>query len=193
MSRARQFDPQVALDKAMEVFWQKGYVGTSIDDLVAATGVSRYGLYDEFEGKRGLFLACLDHYQEIVVSAAFGVVERPGASVSEIRAYFGKILEAPTSKRGRRGCLMTNTASEVAPYDKRAAGRVEDFRARLRSGFSRALATAQTQGEIHAELPVSEVADFLTAVTHGLSVLARSHADPGMMANVVATALSCLA
>ena len=63
MARSREFNPKEALEKAMYVFWQKGYINTSIDDLVQATGVSRFGLYDEFGSKHGLFLASLDYYQ----------------------------------------------------------------------------------------------------------------------------------
>lgn len=84
MSRVREFNPDEALTKAMGVFWQKGYANTSIDDLVNATGVNRYGLYGEFESKRGLFLACLDLYQDRVVEMAFGIVEQPSASLNEV-------------------------------------------------------------------------------------------------------------
>jgi TetR/AcrR family transcriptional repressor of nem operon len=180
------------LDKAMKVFWSKGYSSTSIEDLVRATGVSRHGLYGEFESKRGLFLACLDRYQDVVVSNAFGVVEKPGASLDNIHAYFAMIIEQAPTARGSQGCLMTNTATDVAPYDKRAANKVEKFRTRLRTGFATALRAAKADGKINLDLNVEYAADFLTGVTQGLSVMVRSRADPKTLANVVAVAMSAL-
>lgn len=192
MARIREFDPDEALDKAMKVFWQKGYANTSIEDLVSATGVNRYGLYDEFESKHGLFLAALDHYQNAVVGMLFGIVERPDASLAEIRAYFVKLVELSSSDMGKLGCLMANSASEVSPHDKRAANKVEKFRARLQRGFKNALSNAKITGELSAQVDVEQVADFLTGIMQGLSVMARSSANPKMMANVVEVALSHL-
>jgi TetR/AcrR family transcriptional repressor of nem operon len=190
MARIREFDPDEALDKAMKVFWQKGYTNTSIDDLVSATGVNRYGLYGEFENKHGLFHAALDHYQNAVLGKLFGMVERPEASLADIRDYFAKLLELSSSESGKLGCLMANSASEVAPHDKRAANKVEKYRVRLQLGFRSALSNAKVAGELPAEFDVEPMADFLTGVMQGLSVMARSNAKPKMMANVVEIALS---
>ncbi|MFA6177132.1 MAG: helix-turn-helix domain-containing protein [Phycisphaerae bacterium] len=190
MARIREFDPDVALDKAMKVFWRKGYANTSIEDLVSATGVSRYGLYDEFENKHGLFLAALDRYQDGVLGMLFGIVERPGASLVDIRDYFAKLVELSSSESGKLGCLMAACASEVAPHDKRTANKVEKYRVRLHLGFRNALSNAKVAGELPAHFNVVPVADFLTGVMQGLSVMARSNAKPKMMANVVEIALS---
>jgi TetR/AcrR family transcriptional repressor of nem operon len=188
MPRIREFDPDVALDQAMKVFWQKGYGNTSIEDLVAATGVNRHGLYAEFESKHKLFLACLDHYQDVIVGSAFGVVEQPNAALKNIRAYFAKI----TGHTGNLGCLMAVTASDVAPYSRQAAKKVEKFRTRLQTGFRTALTNAKANGEIADHVDAGKTADFLTGVTHGLSVMVRSSANPKMIANVTETALACL-
>src|SRR5271155_2380599 len=120
MPRVRDFDPDVVLVQAMKLFWRKGYGNTSVKDLVDVTGVNRHGLYDEFKSKHKLFLACLDHYQEAIVGSAFGTVERPGASLQAIRIYFQTVLAHSDSQ----GCLMANTASDVAPYDRQAARKV---------------------------------------------------------------------
>lgn len=190
MARIREFDPDEALNKAMKVFWQRGYANTSIEDLVSATGVNRYGLYGEFENKHGLFLAALDHYQNAVVGMLFGKVERPGASLTDIREYFAKLVQLSSSESGKLGCLMANCASEVAPHDKHAANKVEKYRVRLQAGFKNALSNAKAAHDLPAEFDVEPMADFLTGVMQGLSVMARSNAKPKMMANVVKVALS---
>ncbi|HEY3327876.1 MAG TPA: helix-turn-helix domain-containing protein [Novimethylophilus sp.] len=192
MARIREFNPDEALDKAMRVFWQKGYANTSIEDLVSATGVNRYGLYDEFENKHGLFLAALDHYQNAVAGALFEIVERPGASLTDIRTYFAKLVELSSSEMGKLGCLMANSASEVAPHDERAANMVEKFRTRCQHGFKNALSNAKVAGELPTRCDVEAIADFLTGVMQGLSVMARSRANSRMMVNVVEVALSHL-
>jgi TetR/AcrR family transcriptional repressor of nem operon len=192
MPRAREFDPAITLNKAMDVFWQKGYANTSIDDLVTATGVNRYGLYGEFKSKHSLFLACLDHYQNEIVEMAFGVVEQPDASLPNIRAYFNMVTGPAPAGRGDMGCLMINTANDIAAHDKRAAKKVEKYFARLQSGFRKALANAKASGELPAHVDVEQMADFLIGVVQGLSVMVRSRAQPKMIANVVATALRSL-
>lgn len=192
MARTREFDPKEALNEAMLVFWRKGYADTSIEDLVSATGVNRYGLYDAFGSKHGLFLAALDHYQRTIVESLFAAVERPDASISEIRAYFAKLAEIASTEAGHFGCLMSSTANEVAPHDKDSARKVEQFRSRLRGGFKTALSHAKNAQELGPQFNVERAADFLTGIVQGVPLLVRSHAEPRMIQNVIETALSCL-
>jgi TetR/AcrR family transcriptional regulator, transcriptional repressor for nem operon len=87
MARPRSFDPDEVLDRAMRRFWERGYRETSVDDLVEATGVKPGSLYNAFHGrKRELFLGSLERYSKLVVPEKLGALERPGASLAEIRA-----------------------------------------------------------------------------------------------------------
>lgn len=194
MARTREFDPAEALEKAMGVFWRKGYLDTSIEDLVEATGVSRYGLYDVFSNKHGLFLAALDHYQESVVANVFGAVERPGASLDAVRGLFATLRELSGREggAGKLGCLMFNTACELAPSDDAAAAKVRAFQDRLTAGFRHALDNARKKGELAPDFDVERHADFLAGVMTGLSAMARSGVDRRAFANMVAVALSTL-
>lgn len=191
MSRSREFEPDVALEKAMLLFWQKGYVETSMEDLVQATGVSRYGLYAEFGSKRELFLASMDRYQESILGEVFGIVEQPGASLREIGRYFEMLLGALARPQGRRGCLICNSATEVAPRDASVREKVGLAMTRLSRGFRAALDNAARRCET-APLDASRAADFLTGVVLGVSVMARSGAERRMMENAVALALDSL-
>jgi len=192
MARNREFDPKEALEKAMMVFWQKGYVDTSIDDLVDATGVSRYGLYAEFGSKRGLFLASLDYYQENAVQAFFGIVEQAGAALPEIRLYFDKILDFYSQPAGKLGCLMCNSATEVAPHDQGVKEKVNDAMERMTTGFGVALTNAKKRGEVKSKLNIKQAADFLTGVLLGASVMVRSGANKKMIRNTVEMSLASL-
>ncbi len=192
MARPRAFDPAITLGKAMMVFWEKGYFNTSIDDIVAATGVSRYGLYEVYENKRGLFLAALDHYDETIFRALFAPLEGPHASVDEIRKYFGTLLHYAGKPGGRIGCLMCNSASEVAPFDPAAAERVRRFRNSAGRAFRRALANAQTKGEISSQIDPARHADFLTGAVQTVWLLARAAAGRKAIANHIEVTLSTL-
>ncbi len=193
MSRNREFDPKAALEKAMMVFWQKGYDETSIDDLVEATGVSRYGLYGEFGNKRGLFLASLDHYQETAVREYFGIVEQPGAGLREIRTYCNKLVDVYSQPVGKLGCLVCNTATDVAPHDKGVEKKVKAAIVRMTSGFGTALMNSKERGELRSDLDVHQAADFLTGTLLGASVMARSGASNLMIKHTVEMALASLA
>lgn len=192
MARNREFDPKIALEKAMKVFWVKGYTDTSIDDLVEATGVSRYGLYGEFGSKRELFLASLDHYQETAVREFFGVVEQHGAGLNEIRLYCEKLVEIYSLPAGQYGCLICNTASEVAPHDKGVEKKVTSALERMTAGFAAALKNAKKRGEVRSDLNIRQAADFLTGSLLGASVMARSGANKQMIGNAVAMSLASL-
>lgn len=192
MARNREFEPKDALEKAMLVFWQKGYTDTSIDDLVNATGVSRYGLYGEFGSKHGLFLASLDHYQETAVNAYFGIVEQSGAAMAEITLYFDTLLNWYSQPAGKLGCLMCNSATEVAPHDKSVQKKVKGALDRMTTGFATALLNAKKRGEIKSNLDVKQAADFLTGVLLGASVMVRSGASKQMIGNTIKMSLASL-
>ena len=192
MARNREFDPTEALEKAMMVFWKKGYVDTSIDDLVDATGVSRYGLYGEFGSKHGLFLASLDYYQENAVKQYFGIVEKPGASLAEIKLYFDTVLNLYSQPAGKLGCLMCNSATEVAPHDKEVESKVKAALDRLTRGFGVALGNAKKRGEVSKDLEIKQAADFLTGILLGASVMVRSGASKQMIGNTIQMSIASL-
>jgi TetR/AcrR family transcriptional repressor of nem operon len=193
MTRPRAFDPAVTLRKSMMVFWERGYFNTSIDDIVAATGVSRYGLYVVYESKRGLFLAALDYYHETIFKTMLAAVETPEASVNEIHRYFDILLNYAGKPSGKIGCLMCNTASEVAPFDKDVAERVRNFRDRATRAFRRALANARQRGELAAEVDPVKYADFLTGALQTVWLLARASAGRKAIHNHIEVALLTLA
>lgn len=192
MARTREFCPSEALDKAMRVFWAKGYFGTSIEDLVGATGVSRYGLYAAFGDKNSLFLAALEHYQANVVRPMAEIIEQPGASLAALRALFAMLAEASRQPGGKLGCLVFNSVNEMGLHDEVTAGKIRDVRKRLELGVLKMLSNAASKGELPAGFDVQREADFLFGVLHALPVMARAGADPRAIENVISVALSTL-
>jgi TetR/AcrR family transcriptional repressor of nem operon len=178
VSRPRQFDPQDVLDLSMREFWAKGYRDTSVGDLVAATGVRPGSLYGAFEGgKRQLFIEALKLYSRLVVPQKLGALERSGASLAEVRAYFDGLVSDLMSPEGRMGCLMVNTTVELAAEDSEIASLTRAHMARLERSAERALRTARDRGEIPAAIDPAAKATQLMATGMGLMVVGKT--DPG--------------
>ena len=130
----------------MREFWEHGYRETSVDDLVEATGVRPGSLYNAFHGgKRELFLSALARYSRLVVPEKMGALERPGASVAELRAYFDGLVSDLMSPEGRMGCLMVNSAMELAAEDSEVAMVVRDHMSA--TGAERRARAAQRQAK----------------------------------------------
>lgn len=164
------------LVKAMELFWRKGYFDTSIDEVVAATGANRYGLYAGYGDKRGLFDKVLEVYRTEVTARFLAPLGGDGAALPEIQAFFARFLSFIDDPRSRLGCLMCATASEVAPHDPLIAKRIETYLADLRRAFRAAAGRATARGQIVGDADPDEIADYLVGAVLGLMSYARSPA-----------------
>ena len=174
MVRTRAFDPSTALSRAVDVFTAKGYSETSMDDIVQATGVSRYGLYGTFGNKRELFEKALDRYAENMGKASYLRLLEPDASLAHIRGIFNDRVEATCSSAENRGCLFVHTAMELAPHDDDIRGVLQKFMGGMAKAFSVGLESAKERNEVKADLDIKAAGEFLTGAMFGLAVLARS-------------------
>ena len=190
MPREREFDPEEALDKIMRLFWRQGYLDTSVDDLVAFTGVSRYGLYGAFGGKHEMLLAALDRYRDTLVTPRVEAMEAPDAGLDSIHGYFQCLMDV--GEPPEAGCLMSNIATELAPHDRRSAKKVNGHFARLEAAFRNALSNARKEGEIDPTLDVETEAAVLNGVVQGGAVMARAGADCRAIEKLVRGALARL-
>lgn len=174
MARPREFEPNEALNRAMVLFWEKGYEETSMADLVQATGVSRYGFYSEFGDKHDLFLKCLDHYASTAIDMALSPMERSDASLAQIRAYFDQFLTAVPNGETPMGCLIGNTAISALVWDEAITNRIERHYRRMRAAFLNALQNAVQQGKLAANEDTEALADYLVGVANGYLAAVRS-------------------
>ncbi|HEV3046763.1 MAG TPA: TetR/AcrR family transcriptional regulator [Solirubrobacteraceae bacterium] len=191
MARPRQFDPEEVLDRSMRAFWESGYHDTSVDDIVAATGVRPGSLYNAFHGgKRELFLESLSRYSELVVPEKMGALERPGASVGEVRAYFDGLVEDLMSPEGRMGCLMVNTAMELAAEDSEIARVVRGHMGRVEQNTARALRNAKRRGEVSRDVQPNVKATQLMATAMGLMVVGKTNPGREVLETIVGAAFA---
>src|SRR5579859_5130455 len=186
MPRPREFSPEQVLEEAMQQFWERGYRATSVDDLVRATGVRPGSLYGAFKGgKRALLLGSLERYARLIVPQKLGELDRPDASVAAVRAYFDGLVQDLLSAEGRQGCLLVNSAIELAATDDAVAAVVRGHHARLERCFTAALRTAIARGEISASVDPVGAARVLVATSQGLMVVGKANPDREVLAAIV--------
>ncbi len=192
MGRKKTYDREELVGRAMEIFRDHGFAGTSAEMLVQGLGANRYSLYAEFGSKQGLFDAALRRYDEEVVARNFGPLEAPGAGIEEVCAlleFFGSAGEGPASGRG---CLLCNTAVEFGPHDPSGAGFVKRYFERLSEAFYAALDNAYRRGELRPSVEPRGEAGFFTASVLGMFVMLRAKAPPKVVEDAARIAIEHL-
>lgn len=192
MGRKREFSVEEVADAAIEIFMSKGYRATSIQDVVAATDIGPGSLYGAFGSKSGLFQAVLDRYD--TTSPVLRVVERAESAPPRqtIVDLLEDIAEGRPSLDRPRGCLITNSAAELAGSDAAMAARVQRSLRRLEDALCRLVERGQQNGEFANMRPAREVAHYLVTVIQGLQVMTKVETGRSALHAVVATALSVL-
>lgn len=192
MARPREFDTNAALERAMQAFWAKGFKATSLDDLCAATRLSRSSLYAAFGGKRALLHRTLDRYEDQGIARIAAALARPVPVREAIATFVGDLIDGIVAGPGRRGCFIGNCAAELARQDRATAARVRRSLERVQATFRDALARAQERGEIAAAMDVAVLARFLVAGIQGLRLVGKAHPDRAALTDIQATMLRCL-
>ncbi len=192
MARPREFETDDALERAMAVFWARGYEATSLVDLTDAMGISKSSLYETFGNKRDLFLAALDHYAQSRLAPLVAILEgdRPGREA--IAAVFAVLVERALAGQTRHGCFLANCASEVAPHDADAARLVAGALGRMEDAFRHAVARAQAEGAIPPGRDSRALARFLVTVANGLQVMSKAGFGRAALEDVIGVAIAAL-
>lgn len=178
MGRPRSFDPDLVVDRAMEVFWDKGYQAATPAQLVDATGIGKGSLYHEFGSKHRLFELALRRYRDTQAARLVELLEAPGPVKARLSEALTAIAEMGISPPVRRGCLAVNTAAELGPTDEAAASLVRDMFERTGQAFTSLVERGQTTGEIRAGLEPGDVASLLLATVIGLQIGSMVAEDP---------------
>jgi TetR/AcrR family transcriptional regulator, transcriptional repressor for nem operon len=155
-------------------------------------GRYRFSLYSTFGGKHQLFVAALERYRDTIVADLVGELENAVSGRAAIRQFFTRLVNFFASPRGWGGCLITNTAVELAPHDPQAAAKVQAYVVRLEEAFYRALLQAQQTGELSAASTCRDLARFLTGSALGLGVLAKTLPGRQALDGYTAVVLSVL-
>lgn len=180
--RPRAYDPDAVLDQVLEIFWQKGYAATSLDELAAATGVNRPSLYAGFGDKQALYLKAMDRFADRVSAPLVESLSRrlPGETAADaLERGLSMMVDLYTARPdGGLGCAVFCTSVTEA------AGNLE-IREMLRTSLSRLdalyedfLRKAQADGELPTSLDVAGTARLISAVMQSLGIRARGGQSP---------------
>lgn len=192
MARPKEFDPEAALDRALELFWERGYEQVSMSDLVAGLGVARASIYATFGPKHELYLRALRRYLETRDPDPIALLSRPGPAMPAVRALVESYVAETLTDEHRRGCMLVNAAIERARFDAEAARVVRRSWDVLETALTGAIMRGQAQGEIGREHNPSALARFLVVVLQGIRVLARAEPDPDRVRDAGEQALVAL-
>lgn len=191
MARTKEFDPDAALQAAMELFWAKGYEATSVADLVEHLGIGRGSLYATFGDKHQLYLAALRRYQE-TQPPVVELLSQPGPVLPAIRALVERYAEEAACDTERRGCMLVNAATERLPADRQVARVVEAGWDTLETALTAALIRARAQGELSPDKDPRALARFLLVVLQGIRVVGKGEASASRVRDAAAQAFAIL-
>ena len=192
LPRPKEFNPDDAIEKAMQVFWHKGYEATSMEDLLSAMDLNRGSLYDTFGDKRRLFQKVVDRYCTTFVRPMFSVLEQPGPTLPTLRRFINDMIAGALADPQRRGCLISNTVMELAPHELEIAGTLRQALKLAEDTFFKALARAKLQGELSSEKDPRALARFLTTMMQGTIVMIKAGTPADVVEQTAETALSIL-
>lgn len=193
MARTKEFDPDAALQSALELFWRRGYEATSMADLVDGLGIGRASIYATFGNKHELYMKALDRYNENRDSLLLGELSQPGPALPAVRTVVRRFaLEASSDGKRLTGCFVTNTAAELGAHDVEAARRVEASWSHIETLFRSALVRAQAQGELPGDRDPRSLARMLLVLMQGLRVVGKASGDPSLVRDAAEQALALL-
>jgi len=186
VGRPRAFDVEKALHRAMEVFWRKGYLGTSLSDLTDAIGVNRPSLYAAFGNKESLFRKALEHYAKGPSSYLSEALQEPTARAVVERLLHG-VVDLLTDPKTPTTCLWVHGALSCGddPLRKEFAAQRAAGHAELRRRFKRAVA----EGDLPPDSDTDTLARYVQTVNFGLTVQASTGATRSELLRIVETAL----
>lgn len=186
------FDEGEALDAAIGCFWRRGYSATSMRDLEAEMGIGSASLYNVFHDKRTLFLRALDRYLDGTMRERMVRLEGTLPPKDAVKALIGEIVERSLNDPERRGCLLVNSATEIAPHDAEFGREIALRLEELQGFFRRMIAKGRAEGSIPSDRDPNELARLFLGIVLGLRVLARAKPDRTLLKGIARPALALL-
>ena len=188
----KQFNPDIALDKAMRLFWAKGYAATSLSELLEAMEIGRKSLYDTFGNKRSLYIKALERYSQTTVHEIYRALNNPDRPALEnVRAVMRDLAAlhgAPKSP----GCLLGVSMAQFRTDDKEMAAVLRKHMARVESAYFKAFKKAQADGALKPATNVRNLARLFMSTHQGLALIGRVTETKELPRGIVDGALAVL-
>jgi TetR/AcrR family transcriptional repressor of nem operon len=192
MGRQKQFDPDLAVASAMDLFWQRGYGATTPADLVAALGIGKGSLYHAFDSKHALFERALRRYGDRRVAGLLEALHRPGSVRARLQAALDRLAAPEHAHLRQRGCLAVNTAAELGEGDAAAIEIVRDVFTRLEAALRATIEEGQRTGEIEPDRDSQGLASLMLTTLLGMTVVGKTADEPERLQRVVRTLMALI-
>ncbi|HKL62491.1 MAG TPA: TetR/AcrR family transcriptional regulator [Woeseiaceae bacterium] len=178
MNRGRplEFDPDTALEAAMQLFWSRGFEATSLQDLLDSMGIARSSFYQAFGSKQEVFLQAVERYRDYLVGELRASMESADSGLAFIEGTLKSVAEDTKCADGRRGCLVFNSAAEFGQKDPEVAGRVAASIDAFTRVFTDAVRRAQEEGDVAPERDPKLLGRHVVCSMSGLRTLAKAGA-----------------
>lgn len=168
----KQFDIEVALGKAMKVFWANGYEAASLSELLKSMGIGKKSLYDTFGNKQSLFLKALEHYAHTTIRDMRDRLSADGSPLANLK-HLLKDLQEMHSQPGSCGCMLGTNIADFNTDDGAIAQIMRAYLQQIEDAFTATLTRAQAAGEISPEANPRNLARLLLCMTQGIALLGR--------------------
>ncbi len=173
MSRNKKYNDDIVLEKAMHVFWDNGYEGTSVRMLEKEMGINQFSIYSSFSNKRNLFLKSIKKYRQFVSANTFRSLLKEDARLKDLELFFSDFINEVKSGKLYKGCLVVNTTGEIGSKDSDITLELNSYYGFIKNMFKRVLANAVAAGEIPGETDLEKYSNYLLGIMQGLSVGAK--------------------
>jgi TetR/AcrR family transcriptional repressor of nem operon len=190
MARTKEYDRDKLLSLATDTFLERGYKGTSMNDLVEVTGVHRRSLYNEFEGKDGLFLACIDTYLNDTNELFEILLEEP-QGIQNIEKFFRDRIAYASSNDGK-GCLIVNSTVEREMLSDIIEKKVLSCLKNMENALYKCLQAAEKNDELSSGTDCKDSAKYLMCFLEGLMVMSKTKPSKKVLESVLKSVLSAL-
>ncbi len=187
----KQFDPEEALGKAMELFWAKGYASTGLAELLEVMGIGRKSMYDTFGNKRQLYLKALQLYSDSVIRQIFGELNKEGSPLGNVRRVMRKLQEHHSMPESI-GCLLGVSMAQFRTNDAEMAEVLRRHIKGIEEAFYKTFKRAQDMGELDGNTNIRDLARLYMAIGQGLALVGRVQNAPAVPRSIVNAALATL-
>jgi len=192
IGRPLEFNPDQALETAMQQFWSKGYESTSLQDLLNVMCLSKSSFYQTFKSKNQLFQRSIKNYQKMLTDDLLTQLDQANSGKAFLETLFMNVANETSGKNARRGCLLMNTASEFAQSDVDIAKLVSNSLDDIFSIFEKAILQAQHEGDIDKSSNAQDLAIYLVTNMSGLKNMVKAGADDKTIKRTVKIILATL-
>lgn len=192
IGRPLQFNPDKALDTAMQLFWRKGYESTSLQDLLDEMKLSKSSFYQTFKSKNILFQDSIQCYQTMLTDDLSEQLKQADSGRAFFESLFLSVTDETTGSNARRGCLLMNTASEFAQTDIDIANLVSNSLDQITDIFEKAIIQGQQEDQVSQDKDARNLAIYLLSSMSGLKNMVKAGADRETIKRIVKTILSTL-